>query len=230
MFQQEMADANGIVKPDHSYPTLMNLLPNGLKGLAFAALTAAIVASLAGKANSISTIFSLDIYKKFFNKEASEKKLVKTGRITVVVAMVLASMVAPALKNLDQAYQFIQEYVGFISPGVLSIFLLGFFWKKTTSAAALTSAILTIPLSTVLKFLPVWTNGAFPDLPFMDRMTLVFVILMVLMIVMSLLNKRSDESHKALIIDTSMFRCSPGFIVGSTIIIGILTALYTVFY
>jgi SSS family solute:Na+ symporter len=208
----------------------MNLLPNGLKGLAFAALTAAIVASLAGKANSISTIFSLDIYKKFFNKEASEKRLVKTGRITVVVAMVLASMVAPALKNLDQAYQFIQEYVGFISPGVLSIFLLGFFWKKTTSAAALTSAILTIPLSTVLKFLPVWTNGAFPDLPFMDRMTLVFVILMVLMIVMSVLNKRSDESHKALIIDTSMFRCSPGFIVGSTIIIGILTALYTVFY
>jgi SSS family solute:Na+ symporter len=87
--------ATGIIKPDHSYPTLMNLLPNGLKGLAFAALTAAIVASLAGKANSISTIFSLDIYKKFFNKEASERKLVSTGRITVVVAMILACMVAP---------------------------------------------------------------------------------------------------------------------------------------
>jgi SSS family solute:Na+ symporter len=112
----------------------------------------------------------------------------------------------------------------------LSIFLLGFFWKRTTSAAALTSAILTIPLSTLLKFLPGWTNGAFPDLPFMDRMGLVFVILMALMIVISLADRRRKDSHKAIIIDTAMFRCSPGFIVGSAIIIGILTALYTVFY
>ena len=230
MFQAEMTDVNGVIKPDHSYPTLMNLLPNGLKGVAFAALTAAIVASLAGKANSISTIFSLDIYKKFFNKNATEKKLVRTGRITVIIAMLLACIVAPALRNLDQAYQFIQEYVGFISPGVLSIFLLGFFWKRTTSAAALTSAILTIPLSTVLKFLPGWTNGWFPDYPFMDRMTLVFIILMALMVVMSLADRSHKDAHKALVIDTSMFKTSPGFIVGSAIIIGILTALYTVFY
>ncbi|MEO7292000.1 MAG: sodium/sugar symporter [Ginsengibacter sp.] len=230
MFHGEMTDVNGIIKPDHSYPTLMNLLPTGLKGVAFAALTAAIVASLAGKANSISTIFSLDIYKKFFNKNASEKKLVRTGRITVIVAMVLACLVAPALRNLDQAYQFIQEYVGFISPGVLSIFLLGFFWKRTTSKAALTSAILTIPLSTVLKFLPGWTNGAFPDLPFMDRMTVVFIILILLMVVISLADRSSKDSHKALVIDRSMFKTSPGFIVGSAIIIGILAALYTVFY
>jgi SSS family solute:Na+ symporter len=230
MFQAEMTDVNGVLKPDHSYPTLMNLLPNGLKGIAFAALTAAIVASLAGKANSISTIFSLDIYKKFFNKNASEKKLVRTGRIAVIVAMLLACIVAPALRNLDQAYQFIQEYVGFISPGVLSIFLLGFFWKRTTATAALTSAILTIPLSTVLKFLPGWTNSFFPDLPFMDRMTLVFIILMLLMIVISLIDKRSKDNPTIVVIDKTMFRCSPGFIVGSVIIIGILTALYTVFY
>ncbi len=230
MFQAEMTDINGVIKPDHSYPTLMNLLPNGLKGIAFAALTAAIVASLAGKANSISTIFSLDIYKKFFNKNASEKKLVHTGRIAVIVAMLLACIVAPALKSLDQAYQFIQEYVGFISPGVLSIFLLGFFWRRTTATAALTSAILTIPLSTILKFLPGWTNGFFPDLPFMDRMTLVFIILMLLMIVMSLADRKSKDNPNIVIIDKSMFRCSPSFIVGSAIIIGILTALYTVFY
>ncbi|GEO12257.1 transporter [Segetibacter aerophilus] len=229
MFVQEMAD-NGVIKPDRSYPILMNLLPNGLKGLAFAALTAAIVASLAGKANSISTIFSLDIYKKYFNKDASEKTLVRTGRVTVVVAMIIAGVVAPALRSLDQAYQFVQEYVGFISPGVLSIFLLGFFWKKSTSKAALTSAILTIPLSTVLKFLPVWTNGWFPDLPFMDRMTLVFVILVVLMIVISLLDKKGQDPAKVIAIDTKMFRVSPSFIVASTIIIGILTALYTVFW
>ena len=230
MFQSEMVDVSGIIKPDHSYPTLMNLLPNGLKGLAFAALTAAIVASLAGKANSISTIFSLDIYRKFFDKKATEKKLVKTGRITIVVAMILATLVAPALKNLDQAYQFIQEYVGFISPGVLSIFLLGFFWKRATSAAALTSAILTIPLSTVLKFLPGWTNGAFPDIPFMNRMGLVFIILMMLMVVISLADRRSKDNVQVVEIDRSMFRCSPAFIIGSTVIVGILAALYTIFY
>jgi len=153
-----------------------------------------------------------------------------TGRIAVIVAMVLAGIVAPALKSLDQAYQFIQEYVGFISPGVLAIFLLGFFWKRTNSAAALTAALLTIPLSTILKFLPVWTNGAFPDYPFLDRMTIVFVIIVVLMIIISLTDKKTIHNPKALIIDKSMFRCSPSFIVGSVIIIGILAALYTVFW
>ena len=229
MFVHEMTNANGVIKPDQSYPTLMNLLPNGLKGLAFAALTAAIVASLAGKANSISTIFSLDIYKKYFHKSASEKQLVKTGRITVVVAMLIASIVAPALRSLDQAYQFIQEYVGFISPGVLTIFLLGFFWKRATATAALTAALLTIPLSAVLKFLPTWTNGAFPDYPFLDRMSIVFVILVALVIIISLASKKKDYS-KAVIIDTKMFRSSTSFIIGSVIIVGILTALYTVFW
>src|SRR5664279_1257628 len=132
LFQQEMI-SDGILKPDHAYPTLMNLLPPGLKGVAFAALTAAVVASLAGKANSISTIFSLDIYKKYFNKEATERKMVLTGRWVVVISMVIAAIVTPALKSLDQAYQFIQEYVGFFSPGVLAIFLLGMFWKRTTA-------------------------------------------------------------------------------------------------
>ncbi|MEO7394845.1 MAG: sodium/solute symporter, partial [Chitinophagaceae bacterium] len=149
MFQTEMTDAAGVVKPDHAYPTLMNLLPAGLKGVAFAALTAAIVASLAGKANSISTIFSLDIYKKYFNKDATERKLVLTGRWAVIISMVIAAIVAPALKSLDQAYQFIQEYVGFFSPGVLAIFLLGMFWKKTTAPAALAGALLTVPISAV---------------------------------------------------------------------------------
>ncbi len=144
--------------------------------------------------------------------------------------MILASLVAPALKNLDQAYQFIQEYVGFISPGVFAIFLLGFFWKRTTANAALVSALLTIPLSTILKFLPTWTKGAFPDYPFLDRMSIVFVILVALIIIISLLDKKGQEHHKALIIDTNMFRSSTPFIIGSVIIIGILTALYTVFW
>jgi SSS family solute:Na+ symporter len=230
MFQAEMADASGIVKPDHAYPTLMNLLPAGLKGVAFAALTAAVVASLAGKANSISTIFSLDIYQKFFNKEATERKLVRVGRIAVIVSMVIAAFVTPALKSLDQAYQFIQEYVGFISPGVLAIFLLGLFWKKATAPAAMAGALLTIPISTVLKFLPDWTNGAFPDYPFLDRMTITFVTIVVIMIAMSLLNPKEENDGHVIEVDTSMFKVSQGFVIGSVIICGILAALYTVFW
>jgi SSS family solute:Na+ symporter len=207
----------------------MNLLPPGLKGVAFAALTAAIVASLAGKANSISTIFSLDIYKKFFNKNASEKKLVSVGKYAVIVAMLIAALVTPALKTLDQAYQFIQEYVGFISPGVLAIFLMGFFWKRTTAGAALTGALLTIPISTVLKFLPAWTGGAFPDYPFLDRMSITFGLIVLVMIVISLMRPKSEESQ-AIVIDRSLFRVSPAFVVMSVIICGILTALYTVFW
>jgi SSS family solute:Na+ symporter len=230
MFQTEMSDATGVLKPDHAYPTLMNLLPPGLKGVAFAALTAAIVASLAGKANSISTIFSLDIYKKYINKEASEKKLVRMGSWVVIVSMVIAALVAPALRSLDQAYQFIQEYVGFISPGVLAIFLLGFFWKRTTAKAAMAGALLTIPISTVLKFLPVWSNGAFPDYPFLDRMTIDFVAIVLIMISMSLLMPKKENDTHAIEIDTSMFKITSGFAIGSIIIVGILSALYTVFW
>lgn len=229
-FQQEMMDANGTVKPDHAYPILMNLLPVGLKGVAFAALTAAIVASLAGKANSISTIFSLDLYKKYINKNASERNIVRTGRWAVIISMVLAGLVAPALTTLDQAYQFIQEYIGFIAPGVLAIFLMGLFWRKTTSAAALTGALLTIPVSTILKFLPGLTNGAFPDYPFIDRMSITFVLIVIVMVVMSVANPEKDKAATIIEIDKEMFRVTPGFTIGSLIIVGILAALYTVFW
>jgi solute:Na+ symporter, SSS family len=230
MFQKEMADSAGIVKPDHAYPTLMNLLPAGLKGVAFAALTAAIVASLAGKANSISTIFSLDIYKTYFNKQASEKRLLATGRWVVVISMLIAALVAPALKSLDQAYQFIQEYVGFFSPGVLAIFLLGLYWKKTTADAALTGAIVTVPISVVLKNLPAWTNGAFPDYPFLDRMTIAFFAVAFIMVIISFLKPARVPAAHGIEIDRSMFKVSPSFIIGSFIICGMLAALYTVFW
>ncbi|MBA4318008.1 MAG: sodium transporter [Flavobacterium sp.] len=232
MFQQEMVDAAGVLKPDQAYPTLMNLLPAGLKGVALAALTAAIVASLAGKANSISTIFSLDIYKKYFNKTASDRKLVLTGRWVVIISMFIAALVAPALKSLDQAYQFIQEYVGFFSPGVLAIFLLGMFWKKTTATAGLAGALLTVPIAAVLKFLPVWTNGVFPDYPFLDRMTISFFAIVFLMMAISLLKPESKLQHEThtIEVDKSMFKVSSEFLVGSFIICGILVALYTVFW
>jgi SSS family solute:Na+ symporter len=206
------------------------LLPAGLKGLAFAALTAAIVASLAGKANSISTIFSLDIYHKFFHRQATDRQVVRIGRFAVIGSMLIACLVAPALKSLDQAYQFIQEYVGFISPGVLAVFLMGFLWRRTTSSAALAGTLLTIPLSAVLKFLPRWTDGRFPDFPFLDRMSIVFGVVIALMILISLLDKRSTSQPRTLQLDPAMFRVSPAFMVGSVLITGILVALYTIFW
>jgi SSS family solute:Na+ symporter len=230
VFQQEMLDAGGSLKPDHAYPTLMNLLPAGLKGVAFAALTAAIVASLAGKANSIATIFSLDIYRKYIDRNASEKKLVRTGRWAVLVAMLVAALVTPALRSLDQAYQFIQEYVGFLSPGVLAIFLLGMFWKRTTATAAVTGALITIPVSVILKFLPVWTNGAFPDYPFLDRMTITFFAVAICMIVISLLKPKPADDQHVIAMDTALFRVSPGFLILSLLICGVLAALYTVYW
>ena len=230
LFQAEMVNENGVLKPDHAYPTLMNLLPSGLKGIAFAALTAAIVASLAGKANSISTIFSLDIYKKFINKTASERRIVNTGKWAVIVSMVLAGLVAPALRSLEQAYQFIQEYVGFISPGVLAIFLLGLFWKRTTTTAALLGTLLTIPLSTILKFLPQWSNNAFPDYPFLDRMTITFAVIVGVMVTVSLLNPEKTKQLSTIEIDKKSFRVNNEFLAGALIITGILVALYTVFW
>jgi SSS family solute:Na+ symporter len=228
LFQNEMS-VDGVIKPDQAYPTLMNLLPSGLKGVAFAALTAAVVASLAGKANSISTIFSLDIYKKMINTNASEKQLVNTGRWAVVISITVAAFVAPALRSLDQAYQFIQEYVGFLSPGVLAIFL-GLFWKKTTSGAALFGTILTIPLSATLKFLPNWTGGMFPVYPFLDRMFITFWIVLFLMIIISLMTPASVQRKEILPFEKSMLEVKPAFIIGSILILGILAALYTVYY
>ena len=229
MFQQEMM-VDGVLKPDHAYPTLMNLLPAGLKGVAFAALTAAIVASLAGKANSIATIYSLDIHKKYINPQSSELALVKTGRWAVIVSMAVAALVTPALRSLDQAYQFIQEYVGFVSPGVLAIFLLGFYWKKTTARAAMAGALLTIPLSVVLKFLPVWTSGMFPTIPFLDRMTITFATVALTMVIVSKYFSKGGTQPHALMVDPNQFAISRGFLVGSIFIFGILAALYTVFW
>jgi solute:Na+ symporter, SSS family len=213
----------GIIKPDRAYPTLLQLLPVGLKGLAFAALTAAIVSSLASMANSTSTIFTMDIYKKYFGKDASETTQVRVGRLTALVAFVIAAMVAPALGQLDQAFQFIQEYTGFISPGVFAIFFFGVFWKKTTSNAALVGAALSIPLSVLLKVV-------FPLLPFIDRMGVVFLVLATLMIIISLVEGKGKDHPNSIEINRGLFRTSTAFKIGAFIITGITAALYIVFW
>lgn len=226
--QQEMVDINGIVKPDHAYPSLMNLLPMGLKGLAFAALTAAIVASLASKCNSIATIFSLDIYKKILKKGATERNTVLVGRYAVWVSFAIALLVTPQLRHLEQAYQFIQEYSNYITPGAFALFSLGLFWKKTTSNAAIIAAVLTLPLSLLFKMLPEWIG--IEPIPFLDRTLWVYVILVVLMVAVSLIESRKKEETKGLAIDSSMFKVSDSFVVVSVLICGVLAALYTVFW
>jgi solute:Na+ symporter, SSS family len=223
-FQQELLDAAGQIKPDKAYPTLMNLLPVGLKGLSFAALTAAVVASLAGKCNSIATIFSLDIYKKFFNKEATEKQTVWTGRVAVWVAFAIALCVTPQLRQLDQAYQFIQEYSNYLTPGAFALFFLGLFWKRTTSTAAIVAAVLSIPLAVAFKYLPT------TPMPFLNRTGWCFVILVAIMVAISLADPKSKDNPKGLVLDKKDFTVTNTFAVLAILICGILAALYTVFY
>jgi SSS family solute:Na+ symporter len=234
------------LNPDRAYPVLLNILPVGLKGLSFAALTAAVVASLAGKANSIATIFTLDVYKKVLNVNASEKKMVAVGKISVVVAMLLGILIAPHL-GIDKkgGFQFIQEYTGFVSPGIFAMFILGFFWKKTTSSAALFATIGGFLFSIVLKFLPGMMDLSFLapfgfavkpegssiyEIPFLDRMGFVFVFCIVGMVIISLVQGHGRTNPKGLEIDSSMFRPNRSFAIGSAIVLAIITMLYTVFW
>jgi SSS family solute:Na+ symporter len=230
----------GELNPDRAYPTLLALLPAGLKGLAFAALVAAVVASLAGKANSVATIFTLDVYNKHVNRGASEQRMVWIGRISVVAAMAIAVLLAPLL-GIDKkgGFQYIQEYTGFVSPGILAMFLLGFYWRKTTAAAAMFATIGGLVFSVFLKFLPLVmdlgflapigfavNNGAGSyEIPFLDRMLIVFVMVVIGMVVLSTTAQR-DGSHKRMVIDRSMFRVDRGFAVGSALIFIVLVAIY----
>jgi SSS family solute:Na+ symporter len=243
-FQTEMIDG-GSVNPDKAYPILLNLLPVGLKGLAFAALTAAVVASLAGKANSIATIFTLDIYKKKLSPGIDEKQTVQVGKITVVIAMIIAIAIAPHM-GIDKkgGFQYIQEYTGFVSPGVFAMFILGFFWRRATSSAALFSIIGGFFLSLLLKVLPGLIDlsglastgfskandkGVF-EIPFLDRMGIVFALCVAGMIVISYIENPKSDRANSLEVDTKLFKVSNGFAVGSLLALGILAALYIAFW
>ncbi len=251
MFHTEMLDSKGVVDVNKAYPNLLNLLPTGVKGVAFAALTAAIVASLAGKANSIATIFTLDIYKKAINKSADEKKLVSLGKITVVVSMIIAVLLSLVIGEKlmgegKQGFNYIQEYTGFVSPGIFAMFLLGFFWKRTTSNAALFATIAGFIMSIILKFLPSFAdlsfltpygffapnydNGGAYEIPFMDRMGFVFIFCIIGMAIINFVENKRGITNNALIVDTSMFRVNKGFAIGAVAIGILLTVLYTVYW
>lgn len=241
--QQQMI-RDGIVVGDNAYSAVLTFLPNGLKGLSVAALTAAIVASLAGKANSISTIFTLDIYHKYINKNAEEKKLVWIGRVTILVAMLVS--IAFAWSDAlgiggEGGFTYIQKYTGYISPGIFAIFILGFFWKRTTGAAAVVGVLAGFGFAVLFNnFAPSLFGNetlmytAFPnargvyEIPFLIAMGWSFVLTVILMVAMSLTGPKINP--KAFDIDASMFRLAPSTTALISVILLLISALYIRFW
>jgi len=241
--QNEMAPG-GNFNADNAYSSILGFLPTGIRGLSLAALTAAIVASLAGKANSISTIFTLDIYKKYMKKDATEKQMVWTGRVTILVAMVISIIFT--WKDLlgiggEGGFTFIQKYTGLISPGVFAMFILGMFWKRTTGAAAIAGVITGFVLSVVfINYAPAWfgnetilytaflnKDGEY-EIPFLIAMGWSFVFTVLIMVLISLAGPRINP--KAFEIDSSMFKLKPMTTVLVVLILLILTLIYARFW
>ncbi|MGB2116384.1 MAG: sodium/sugar symporter [Flavobacteriaceae bacterium] len=217
---------------DKAYPWLLQFLPTGLKGVAFAALAAAIVSSLASMLNSTSTIFTMDIYKQYIDKNASDKKTVNVGRISAGVALLIACIMAPLLGGIDQAFQFIQEYTGVVSPGILAIFLLGLFWKKTTNKGAIAGALASIPIAMYFKFAPKgWSTSAFfVDVPFMDQMGYTTLLTMLVIGLVSYLENKGSDDAKGITISKGLFNTSPLFNVGAFAVMILLTVIYALFW
>jgi SSS family solute:Na+ symporter len=237
--------APALLKPDEAYPTMLRLLPPGLLGLVFAALIAAIVASTASKINSIATIFTLDVYAKRRHERTraedergestgEEKHLVLVGRITAVAAILIAIVVArPLVGSSEQAFQYIQDFSGFFTPGVTVIFLLGLFWKRANEAGAIVAAVTSVALSTIMKYslptaaLPQGVNDYLT--PFINRMGVVFLVSLVLAIVVSLVTKQRADVDT---IDTGnvRYKTSAGFNIGALAVVLILIALYATWW
>ena len=206
--------------PDKSYPWVAQLLPTGVKGVVFAALAAAIVSSLASMLNSTATIFTMDIYKEFINKKASDLRLVTVGRMTAVVSLVIAVFIAPVLSTLGQAFQFIQEYTGVVSPGILSVFLCGLFYKKANSKGAVVGVLASIVIAFVLKFMPL-------NMPFLNQMFYNWILTTAIIAFVSLSTNENDDDEKAIKTTAQTFKTTGGFAIGAYAIILIVVAIYS---
>ncbi|MUP46179.1 sodium/glucose cotransporter [Gramella sp. BOM4] len=225
---------NGQVINDNAAPWLIKeFVPTGLKGLVLAALAAAIVSSLASMLNSTATIFTMDIYKPFFHKkEGSEQRLVNVGRITAAVSLVIAIIIAPQLKNLGQVFQYIQEYTGVVSPGILAVFILGLFWRKTTNKAAIWGVLVSIPIALYFKVGPNgWIDSPFfVTWPFMHQMMATWILTMLIMVGISYAETGGKIQEKSIKISKGLFKTGRVFNIGSLIIIIILALLYALFW
>jgi SSS family solute:Na+ symporter len=209
-------------KSDQAYPTMMSLLPNGLLGLTFAALIAAIVSSLASMTNSISTIFTMDIYRSFSNNHISESKLINIGRNAVVISLLTAVIVAkPLLGSFDSIFQYIQNFTGLFTPGILVIFLVALFWKKATTLSTLVAAISSLVLSIFISYI-------LPELPYIHRMGIVFFVSAFACYITTLLQGYQDQA-KAIDLKGINFSTSRAFNINAVIIVGILALIYGIF-
>ena len=206
--------------PDDAYPWLIrNFTPVGIKGLSFAALTAAIISSLASMFNSTSTLFTMDIYKKYLEPKASDKKLVNVGRLTSVTALFIALFtVKPLLGGIPQAFQYIQEYSGFIYPGIITVFGLGLLWKRASSLAAVWTAIITIPLGVLFKIF-------LGDVPFQFRAGYIFIILVSFFIIMSLFDKKYVHAEEPAAVDKAMMKRWAQILGGSGLVMIIIAII-----
>ena len=217
---------------DKAYPWLLQFLPTGFKGLAFAALAAAIVSSLASMLNSTATIFTMDIYKQYINPNADDRATVRMGRISAVVALAIACVMAPLLGGIDQAFQFIQEYTGVVSPGILAVFILGLFWKKTTNQGAITGALASIPIAMYFKIAPKgWSDSAlFVDLPFLHQMGYTTLLTMLVIAIVSWSQNRGADDEKGIAISQETFKTGSIYNVGAFAVMIVLVALYGLFW
>jgi SSS family solute:Na+ symporter len=217
---------------DKAYPWLLQLLPTGLRGLAFAALTAAIVSSLASMLNSTSTIYTMDIYKQYINTVADDRQTVNMGRISALVALIIASIMAPLLGGIDQAFQFIQEYTGVVSPGILAVFMLGLFWKKTTNKGAIVGALSSIPIAMYFKVSPKgWSDSSmFLDLPFLNQMGLTTIITMLVISIISWYQLKGVNDKKGISISQETFKTDPIYNIGAFGIMILLAVIYAAFW
>jgi SSS family solute:Na+ symporter len=205
-------------RPDEAYPTMMSLAPNGIRGLIFVALIAAIVSSLGSMMNSIATIFTMDLYKHV-RPQTSEHSLVLTGRLAAFIALVIAALAArPLLGNAEQAFQWLQEFTGFFTPGVVTLFVLGMFWSRTTSAGAFAAAIGSALFSLAYK---IW----WPEVPFMNRVGWVFLLCVATAVLVSLL-AGGRVQEKAVDVGRIDFSTRPSFNLAAAIIAAILILLY----
>ncbi|MGB1080661.1 MAG: sodium/sugar symporter, partial [Flavobacteriaceae bacterium] len=222
----------GNVANDNAAPWLIkNFIPVGLKGLILAALAAAIVSSLASMINSTSTIFTMDIYKSMFNKEANDKQMVKVGRLTGLVALIIAMLIAPQLGSLGQVFQFIQEYTGVVSPGILAVFLMGLFYKKATNNAAIWGVILSIPMAMYFKVAPNgWSDAAlFVNIPFMHQMMLTCIGTVLVIAGISKLEGNQDDP-KGIVLSKQLFATDKTFNVAAFGVLLITALLYALFW
>ena len=224
--------AAGNFANDNAAPWLIkNFIPVGFKGLILAALAAAIVSSLASMLNSTSTIFTMDIYKSHFNKNASDAKMVSVGRITAIVALIIAIIIAPQLGSLGQVFIFIQEYTGVVSPGILAVFLMGLFYKKATNNAAIWGAILSIPIAMYFKVAPKGWNEAsiFVELPFMHQMGYTCLATIAIITIISYFEGNQDDP-KGINLTKKLFATNKTFNIGTFSVLLITAFLYAMFW